>query len=210
MLLFFLLFSSGWVDAQEEKPRSKMAFSGYGGGMMLHAGYVQGKTFTLCDSDGNPMYDKRLRGCAYGIGGAVKVGFGRHLRIGCEGYVTKMRNDRFGGFTSIGWGGILADCSWTLGKWTLFVGGTVGGGGVRSLLMLADAPGDFLVEDHTASYRHYTFMAITPFLGVEWAVLQRIHLTLKADWLFNVTNPQPDFVSGARIYFGIMFCHWKS
>ena len=49
-------------------------------------------------------------------------------------------------------------------------------------------------------------MAVAPFVGYEWAMTQKIHLVLKLDYLLNVTNPQPDFITGPRLYIGFMFC----
>ena len=66
-----------------------MAFSGYQGGMMFHMGYVQSKNFQFNDLLGNPLGNPyQLKGMAYGIGGAIRVGFGKHLRVGMEGYVS--------------------------------------------------------------------------------------------------------------------------
>ena len=211
-LIFFAIFALTLctVDAQtSESSRGRMSFSGYSGGMMIHTGYVQGSPFSLTMPDGHNTVEMKMKGVPYGIGGTVKLQFGKHLRAGFEGYVTTLNYGGNGCHESIGWGGLLADCVWMFGKWTIFAGGTVGGGSVKNLTLLEKPDSDFLVENATTSYRKYGFVALTPFVGVEYAVLERIHLVLKTDGLFNVSNFQPDFVTGPRIYFGVMFCHLK-
>jgi hypothetical protein len=45
-----------------------------------------------------------------------------------------------------------------------------------------------------------------PFAGFEYALSKKIHLMCKADYIFNVSNPQADFLTGTRFYFGFAFC----
>lgn len=185
---------------------SAAGFTGYEGGMMIHSGFVSGGDVTFVSPSGTGT-DVAIKGAPFGIGGALKVGFGRHLRVGGEGYVSTLNYGAHESSETIGWGGLLADCVWRKARWSWFVGGTVGGGGVKNVTLLSDMPVDFILEDGSSSYRKYGFVALTPFAGVEYAVTERIHLTAKVDWMFNVSNPQPDFVTGPRIYFGFMFCH---
>lgn len=183
-------------------------FSGYAGGMMVHGGYVSAGSVTFRSPSGTAT-DVSMKGVPVGIGGALKVGFGKHLRVGGEGYVSTLKYGSYGSSETIGWGGLLADCVWTGGRWSWFVGGTVGGGSVKNVTLLSEMPSDFILEDGSSSYREYGFLALVPFAGVEYAVTERIHLTAKVDWMFNASNPQPDFVKGPRLYIGFMFCHSK-
>ena len=59
----------------------RFRFNGYSGGMLLHTGYVQSRTFTLHAADGAGVTRMRLRGAPLGIGGALRVRFGKHLRV---------------------------------------------------------------------------------------------------------------------------------
>jgi len=186
-----------------------MAFAGYGGGMMLHTGFVQSRTFSMYSPNGGLWQQMRLKGVPFGIGGAIRVRFGQHLRVGGEGYVTTLRQHKTKSYNTIGWGGILADCCWIKDKWTFFVGGTFGGGSVKDLILKEIPDLNYVFEDGGASYREYGFLAATPFLGFEYAILERIHLIVKADYLLNISNPQADFTTGPRLYVGLTFCHWK-
>lgn len=191
----------------EEKAPSKMAYSGFSGGMMVHTGYVQSKPFTLNNNDGTARESMQLKGAPIGLGGAIRVHFGQHLRVGSEGYTSTLNYGQNKSYVSVGWGGLLIDCAWYLKSWTPFIGGTIGGGGVKHLTLLEPTADDFVLENNSTSYRTYGFMALTPFVGVEYAMTQKVHLVLKVDYLLNLTNWQDDFTTGPRLYVGFMFCH---
>lgn len=197
IFLFFCIF----VNAQEEKKR--MGYSGFSGGMMLHLGYVQSGNFTFTSSSGFSE-TMQLSGLAFGIGGQLRVCFGEHLRIGGEGYVSehKYKNSSY---TSIGWGGFLADCVWEIGKFSPFIGGTVGGGSQKNVTNFSAQKNDYNL-DNIVSFRKYGFVCIVPFIGLEYALSTKIHLIFKIDYIFNVSNPQKDFTTGPRFYFGFSFC----
>ena len=184
----------------------RFRFNGYSGGMLLHTGYVQSRTFTLHAADGAGVTRMRLRGAPLGIGGALRVRFGKHLRIGGEGCVSTLYG-RYDSYQTLGWGGVLADCAWELERWTLFVGGTFGGGSVTNLVSLGSALDDYTLEQDNLLYRKYSFLALAPFFGAEYAVTDKVHLMIKSDYIVNLSNWQDDYVSGPRIYFGFMFCH---
>ena len=59
------------------------AYRGFSGGMMLHAGWVD-----CGDMRVGLAPAQRLSGLPLGIGGALKVRFGDHLRVGTEGYTS--------------------------------------------------------------------------------------------------------------------------
>ena len=195
-------------DSSNARPRkSPLAFSGYSGGMMIHSGYVSAGNVTFTPPNGGVPVTAKISGLPLGIGGALKIHFGKHLRIGTEGYSSNLRYGKNGSYEHTGWGGLLADGVLPLGRWFPFAGITLGGGGVKNVTALQDTTGDFALDDGTTSYRKYTFMALAPFIGVEYALTARIHLVLKADWLLDATSRQSDFVRGPRVYFGFMFCH---
>lgn len=175
--------------------------------MMVHSGYVSAGNVAFANPDGSSSSIARISGLPVGIGGALKIHFGKHLRIGTEGYSSNLKYGKHGSYEHTGWGGLLIDGVFPLGKWFPFAGITIGGGGVKNVTAFQDTTGDYTLDNGTTSYRKYTFMAIAPFIGVEYALTARIHLVLKADWLLDTTSRQSDFVRGPRVYFGFMFCH---
>lgn len=186
--------------------KGKMAYSGYSGGMMLHSGYVfGGESMPL--SGGTPVGEViPMKGFPFGLGGAVRFCFGDYLRIGTEGYSTTLNYNKNASYSRVGWGGLLADCAFRFkDKHLLFVGLTVGGGSSKNLTLMSDTKSDWEVEENT-SYRKYAFMALDPFWGYEYSLTPKIHLIFKLDYLLNVSNPQPDFCTGPRVYVGFMFC----
>lgn len=198
------------LSAQEkQQPGSPLAYNGFSGGMMLHAGWLWAGRTTLTTSQGESLPTQNVAGLAYGIGGSVRFHFGNHLRIGTEGYGTYMHygNENTSKF-SIGWGGVCFDYQFHAGRLHPYAGVTVGGGSATNLTFLEHVDNDFITEDNV-SYRKYGFMAVTPFIGIEYELNQRMRLTLKADWLMNVSNPQPDFPIGPRVYIGFCFYHLK-
>ena len=174
--------------------------------MMLHTGYVSSRDITVA----SPAAGSRtlaVGGAPFGIGGAIRFLFGKHLRVGAEGYVSTLTYGEYHSHAKTGWGGLLADSAWKVGnRCRFFVGGTVGGGSQTNTVILSPVEDDYVAEDFI-SYRKYGFMAVAPFAGVEVAVNRKVNVVFKADWLLNVTNPEDDFVSGPRIYVGFMFGH---
>ncbi len=203
-VLSIMLFVFSFAQAQE-KSKGKFAYEGFSGGMMIHSGYVQSGSFTLTSSDGNTVKPMQLKGLPFGIGGAARVHFGKHLRVGSEGYVSTLSYANKS-YASIGWGGVLADCAWTLGRFTPFVGGTLGGGRMKNVSVLQKPEEDYLLEGNNVSYRNYSFLTCVPFIGVEYALNKKIHIMMKVDYMLNISNPQDDFLNGVRVYLGFAFC----
>ncbi|MDR1682124.1 MAG: hypothetical protein LBS25_01865 [Candidatus Symbiothrix sp.] len=189
------------IQAQE----SKFSYRGFSGGMLVHTGYVQSQSFALFNSKGQIVDNRKLNGMPMGIGGAARLHFGEHLRIGSEGYISTLDYSNKS-YASIGWGGVLADGIWTIGRFSPFIGATLGGGSMKHITMLQQPATDFVLENENISYRRYGFLALVPFIGTEYALNKKIHLVLKADHIFNLNNPQADFLRGIRIYLGFAFC----
>lgn len=199
----------GNTDKEREgKPayeKRQGGYRGFSGGMMLHTGYVGSKDLNITSLQGT-VHKQKVGGAPVGIGGAIKLMFGRHFRIGAEGYVSTLYYGRHDSHAKTGWGGILADCVWNLGRWSLFAGSTIGGGSQTNITIMSTIGDDYIAEENI-SYRKYGFAAIAPFVGAEYAVTPRINIVMKIDYLLNVTNPADDFVTGSRIYIGFMFGH---
>jgi hypothetical protein len=202
LFLTALLLLTNLISAQ--KPENKLKYSGFSGGMLLHAGYVQSGKFLFENASGAGTKTMQLKGLGAGIGGQARVHFGKHLRAGTEGYVTEHQYAN-GSYASIGWGGLLADYIWEVKKFSFFAGGTFGGGSQKNITNFSAPKNDFTI-DETVSYRKYGFLCAVPFVGVEYALSKKIHLMCKADYIFNISNPQSDFVTGTRLYFGFSFC----
>ena len=181
-----------------------LKYRGFSGGMMVHTGYLKSNSFDLQTIHGNYITTSKVEGMPFGIGGAARLHFGKHLRVGGEGYVSNLRYGVKGTTSSLSWGGVLADCVWDLGKLWPFVGVLVGGGAVEHI-MLPDEPLNDFIAEANAAYREYSFMAVAPMVGVEYAMSEKIHLTLKMDYVINISNPQDDFTSGPRFFLGFMF-----
>lgn len=199
--LAILLTLGTSLHAAEITHRHPLAYNGFSGGMMLHTGYVSRGHIAVGAAPA-----QHIAGMPVGIGGALKVRFGNHLRIGTEGYASSLSYGDWGSSVSIGWGGLLADWCFPLGRFTPYVGATIGGGVVENLTLTSTPPLDLLPEADT-SYRTYGVGLIVPFAGVDYALTSRIALTFKADYMFTLGSPEFDTPTGVRCYVGFMFSH---
>ena len=196
-----ILFSSVFAQNTDGK---KLNFQGYSGGMMIHTGYLFGGELNIRDASA----PTKIQGTPFGIGGALRFHFGKHLRIGTEGYSSNLRyGEKKNSFLSLGWGGLLVDCQWKINKTTIFCGGTIGGGSVKNVAVADNINAES--SERNAVYRKYGVMLITPFVGMEYAISSRICLVVKVDCVTNLTNKQSDFAIGPRIYTGFIFSHAK-
>jgi hypothetical protein len=199
------------VDSVGVTKRSSMAYSGYQGGMMFNVGYVESRDFQFQDNSGLPLGEPgRLSGASMGLGGALRVGFGKYLRVGIEGYVSTLKYQPQGSSAKIGWGGLLLDSHWHIKKFTIFTGGVIGGGSYTHITMIDKveanrAENDYIVENQYVSYRHYPFLAIVPFVGMEYSLTKRISVVAKIDYMLNVTNWADNYAAGPRFFVGFMF-----
>ncbi|MCM1178411.1 MAG: hypothetical protein NC115_10690 [Bacteroidales bacterium] len=201
----FTAFAGAEENVDNGKKKSALAYRGFIGGMMIHSGYVFSKNATFMMPQTGESHTVKASGAPAGIGGAIKLMFGKHLRVGGEGYVSSLTYGEYRSHASMGWGGVLAEAAWRAGKWNLFAGGLLGGGSVRNVTLLASAGNDF--EADNVSYRKYGFLAVAPYIGTEYAVSRRINLVFKIDYVINVSNPQDDFITGPRVFLGFMFGH---
>lgn len=206
LFLGFCIFADAGDKGRAGMDRP-LAYNGFIGGMMIHSGYVWSKNASFVLPGGQGGQTVKAEGVPAGIGGAIKLMFGKHLRVGGEGYVSTLTYGKYRSHASTGFGGLLAECAWTLGKWKVFAGGLAGGGSVRNITLLSDAGTDFVIEDRTVSYRKYGFLAVAPYAGVEYAVNRKISIVVKVDYIVNVSNPQDDFITGPRLFLGFMFGH---
>ena len=199
------------TDSTLVTKRRSMAYSGYQGGMMFNVGYVESRDFQFQDNSGLPLGEpSRLSGASMGLGGALRVGFGKYLRVGIEGYVSTLKYQPQGSSAKIGWGGLLLDSHWHIKKFTIFTGGVIGGGSYTHITMIDkmganSVENDYIVENQYVSYRHYPFLAIVPFVGMEYSLTKRISMVAKIDYMLNVTSWADDYAAGPRFFIGFMF-----
>ena len=190
----FLMTASLWTSAQEVKEK---VFNGYGGGMLLHTGYLQGTIDEL-------GFD--AKGPTFGIGGVLRIGLGKHFRLGTEGYMSTAGRLGNGSYIKYGWGGLLGDCHWKCGRFYPYIGLTVGGGGRTTFIMTEGGSHDWDPEPN-AVLNKCTFLALSPFIGCEYAVGKAIRLNLKMDWMNAIKGGHLLSPSGPRLYLGFTFCH---
>lgn len=184
-------------------------YSGFSGGMMVHSGYLQSQKFNITNHSGHSLQTLQAKGVPFGIGGAAKVHLGKYLRVGGEGYVSNLNYGEYNSIFSLSYGGVLVDCIWQNKRFSPYVGVLFGGGSTQNTTLFASTPDDFIAEENV-SYRKNSFLVLTPFVGVEYALNDKIRLTLKADYLVNLNSAPNDFASGVRIFIGFMFYRLKS
>ena len=190
---------------------STAIFQGYSGGMMLHTGYLFGKNPSAVLPSGESISPQ---GLTYGIGGSLRVNLMKHLRVGCEGFVSTMKSNvtdmssvlQSGSYVRIGWGGILADACWRLEKVWPFIGASIGGGAMRSLSVIEGDEADWQPED-LAMLTKQSFGYANPYVGVDWCMTRRIHMTFRMDWMMAFAKKDLQMPTGPRLYVGFMFCH---
>lgn len=178
--------------AQENK-----VIKGYSGGMLVHTGYLYG---------GDNPYGYNPSGATFGIGGLVKLQFGKHFRLGAEGYFSNMGLMKNGSFNKLFWSGALCDWVWECGRFHPYAGLMLGGGMETAYYMFEGDKHDWLPEPD-AVFHKQPFFAADPFVGVEYAVGKALRLTLKADWLLAINSEGLNRPMGPRIYFGFIFAH---
>ena len=184
-----------FVHAQEEK-----VIKGYSGGMMVHSGYVFGN---------DSPYNLNINAPTFGIGGCAKVHFTEHFRTGFEGYFSTapLRKElENGSHNKVFWTGLLADFFWQKGKFTPYVGLTVGGGMETAFYMFEGDKYDWTPEILSVLHKQ-PFFALDPYVGVEYKMGKALRLTLKADWLLAINSDGLNRPMGHRIYFGCIFSH---
>ncbi len=199
-LLLLSLLCLGPLSAQEQE-RHPLAYNGFSGGMMLHAGWV-----ARGDVQVGLSSPQTIAGVPLGIGGALRVRFGDHLRVGTEGYTSSLGYGDYGSSLSIGWGGLLVDYCFRFGDFMPYAGLTIGGGVVENLTLSSEPEVDWLPEANI-SFRSYGVGVVAPFVGVEYGLTERMSPTVKADWMMAMGRSHSDFPSGPRCYIGFMFNH---
>lgn len=207
-LFFLLLLFSTTLLA---KNNSTAIFQGYSGGMMVHAGGLFGENPNATLPSGESISSQ---GLTYGIGGSLRINLKKHLRVGCEGFVSTM-NSNFtnkhnvlqpGSYIRTGWGGLLADACWRGEKVWPYIGGSIGGGAMHSLMVVDGNQDDWTPENYTILNKQ-SFFYIGPYAGIDVCLTKRIHFTFRLDWMMAFAQKSILLPTGPRLYVGFMFCH---
>lgn len=211
-LTIILFFCACLVWAQNDstalQPEKQRIFQGCGGGMMVHAGYLFGQPTAATLENISPQ------GLTYGLGGSMRVHLWKHLRVGMEGFSSTMKSEatdqhnflQKGSYIRTGWGGVIADACWRLEKVWPYIGGSVGGGTMRTLSIVEGSQDDWTPEGVAVLHKQ-GFGYINPYVGMDYCITRRIHATFRLDWMLAFANKQLVYPTGPRLYIGIMFCH---
>ena len=187
-------------------------YQGFSGGMMGHASYLFG-----VNNDAPKTHEGVLcspQGGSFGLGGSLRVHLWNHLRVGGEGFVSTMNSGttdmkqhlQDGSYIRTGWGGLVVDACWRKEKVWPYIGGSMGGGAMRSLYVLAGSQDDWEAEN--AAWLHKTsFFYINPYVGIDWCMTQKVHMTFRMDWLLALSKGDLVMPTGPRLLVGFMFCH---
>lgn len=208
ILLSCLLLTNSMLAGDSQ---SKV-YQGFSGGMMGHVSYLFGV---------NPEAPKTPEGVlcspqggSFGLGGALRVHLWKHLRVGGEGFVSTMNSGatnmkhilQEGSYIRTGWGGLIVDACWRKEKVWPYIGGSIGGGAMRSLYVLEGNQDDWVAEE--VAWLHKTsFFYVNPYVGVDWCMTQKVHMTFRADWLLALNKRALVMPTGPRLLIGFMFCH---
>lgn len=197
----FISLSQGLSQSQsQDLGQSKKGFNGYDGGMMLHAGYVS-KTI-------KPV-DFKAECITKGIGGAIRFHFGKHYRLGTEGYVSTLSLNKDlskGSYMKTFWAGLTNDFYWQFGKFMPYAGLSVGGGTLTDCFIFEGDNHDWNPESKVLINKT-AFIAIDPYIGCDYCLTDALHLTFKIDFLNGFNNSELYLPIGPRFYIGAIFFH---
>lgn len=212
-VLFLCLWLSSMLCAQgNDSLAAGRVYQGFSGGMMVHTGYLFGRDrHAPVTTDGRSTSPQ---GATFGIGGAMRVHLWKHLRTGFEGFVSTMPATmtdcrdilRPGSYVRMGWGGVLADCCWRLPKAWPHIGGTIGGGSMKGLYIV-DGDQNSWTQDANSTFHKQTFFYATPYVGCDYCMTSKVHLTFRLDWMLAFHHNALALPTGPRLFVGFMFCH---
>ena len=187
-------------------------YQGFSGGMMGHAGYLFGENADAPKTDNGLICSPQ--GGTFGLGGALRVHLWKHLRVGGEGFVSTMNSGttnmkhvlQEGSYIRTGWGGVLMDACWRKEKVWPYIGGSVGGGAMRSLYVLDGNQDDWIAENKAYLHKQ-SFFYVNPYVGMDWCMTQKVHMTFRVDWMVALHAGEVVLPTGPRLLVGFMFCH---
>ena len=187
-------------------------YQGFSGGMMGHAGYLFGENADAPKTDNGLICSPQ--GGTFGLGGALRVHLWKHLRVGGEGFVSTMNSGttnmkhvlQKGSYIRTGFGGVLMDACWRKENVWPYIGGSVGGGAMRSLYVLDGNQDDWIAENKAYLHKQ-SFFYVNPYVGMDWCMTQKVHMTFRVDWIVAQHAGEVVLPTGPRLLVGFMFCH---
>lgn len=198
-------------------------YSGFSGGMLLHAGYGFANNpedlFRNGSLNSDNIQNLPKDGFFFGVGGMLRIHLINHIHVGGEGYVSTMPLRKFGQIRS-GWGGAFVDFYTQWGKVIPYIGAGIGGGSMRRTFV--SETNEVMAEDATmynASYTRTPFFYIDPMIGLEFVATSRLNIVTRIDYLLPFSKNEDGIAgsmqnwkgfmtpSGPRLYIGIMFGH---
>ena len=214
-LLYILLLCASFTWANNDtttiSTNKSRVFQGCSGGMMVHAGYLFGQPAGAILPTGEQI---SMQGMTYGLGGSMRVNLWKYLRVGCEGFSSNLKTEvsdqhaflQKGSYIRTGWGGVIADACWRMEKVWPFIGGSIGGGAMRTLSIVDGSQDDWQTEGIAILHKQ-GFGYVNPYVGMDYCITKRIHATFRIDWMLAFAKKQLVVPTGPRLYVGIMFCH---
>ena len=186
----------------------KWGYKGYSGGMFIHTGYVQSKSFVVFDL---PCYaepiEQQIKGATFGLGGKMSIYLNRYFRVGGEGYFSSCKYGAYKNSCRIGWGGLTFDLLYPVKKWAPFIGITLGGGSITHLIFIERPQNN--QEAAPIVYFKNPLYVINPAIGVEFFASTRISLLFKMDYMLNIDKKDLIYPQGVRFYLGVHFYQKK-
>ena len=171
---------------------------------MLHAGYLFGKNPSAVLPSGESISPQ---GMTTGIGGSLRINLWKHLRVGGEGFVSTMNSGatnmkhilQEGSYIRTGWGGLIVDACWRKEKVWPYIGGSIGGGAMRSLYVLEGNQDDWVAEE--VAWLHKTsFFYVNPYVGVDWCMTQKVKVMGSGFWKRKISQQK---INSTLTYFSI-------
>lgn len=209
IIVLVCLFVAHTLYADDSQSK---VYQGFSGGMMGHAGYLFGENADAPKADNGLICSPQ--GGTFGLGGALRVHLWKHLRVGGEGFVSTMNSGttnmkhvlQEGSYIRTGWGGVLMDACWRKEKVWPYIGGSVGGGAMRSLYVLDGSQDDWIAENKAYLHKQ-SFFYVNPYVGMDWCMTQKVHMTFRVDWMVALHAGEVVLPTGPRLLVGFMFCH---
>lgn len=218
-------------DSSEGEKKSGLSefFTGFSGGMMVHAGYMfsdaPDKVFSNTGL-GSMDYIKGLPkdGFCFGLGGSLRFHLINHIHLGAEGGMSTMPLMKTGSNVRTAWGGALCDFYTNWGKVRPLIGMSVGGGAMRRLFVpeadVETAGEEGAETNYNSSFVKSPFFYLDPYVGMEFGLTTHMALIVRLDYMLPFGSPGSKLTpnvnwsnfmtpSGPRLYVGVMFGKMK-
>lgn len=205
LFLCLVFFISTQLKAEV---RTSFKYNGYLGGMMIHSGYLASDEFDIFDSNNQIVERKKIEAYPVGIGGVFKAFIGENFRVGFDGGITMLKLDDYGSFSSIGFSGVLVGANLNFKKFFPFFETAFQFSTQKNVILLDSPKDDFIVEKNVL-IKNTRYCSLVPSIGLEYGASEKIRLLLKSDYTIPLSKKDADFVTGVRIYLGVLFTHLK-